>query len=390
MRRVLLAAVGDPNDAATFGGTPFHFLEAATALEVVDAGLPLDATAAKWKRRRVLWNIRRLISYGEWGGYQFSKHFLDKLWQEISLEPSDVVISFSSLLPEKIFQRHGDQILFYVDQCLADLFEVYGLARAIGRKAITDALARERAQLAGCRAVVCRSAWAAESIRQRYSLPSSKVHVAVGGANIRRDALEAFDAAHTDQPPSRHPGPLRIVFVGKEWQRKGLDRLIRAQKLLHARNVATRLLVIGIDRASLPAEVTNAPGVVFAGFIDKNTDSDRFIDLVASSDLGCLPSRAEASARSVSEFCRLGLPVVVPEAGGSIEQAACSMTTLTVSRNASDSKIADLLYGLATDEARLLSLRAQAWKARHVASWDNAVRVFAPLVGREVKASAAP
>lgn len=382
MSRVLLAAVGDARDPGTWSGTPYHVLLHGRALGIVDDGLPLDVTAPAWRRRRLGWNAVRLVTRREKGGYQYSEAFLDALWSQVSLRPDDTLVNMFQLYPSRLFERHRGAKWFYVDQTLNQVFHDYGMAGLVGPRIAADALARERAQYEACAGVIGQSEWAARDLLETYGLPPEKVHVAVAGANIDRDALAAWEAGRAHAPASAGR-PLRLFFVGKEWRRKGLDRLIRAVTLARDEGASVEVVVIGIDPATLPSDLAGAGGVTWAGFIDKRRALRRFLDTVADCDVGCLLSRAEAGGISLREFCRLGLPTIAPAVGGSPEYVHEPAADL-VAPEAPDEAIAAIIGRLAGDRGELERRRRLAFEARHLASWDTAVAKLGALVGREL------
>ena len=383
MSRVLLALVGDANDPATWSGTAFHCLESGRALGTIDAGLPLETTSGAWIWRRRLWNLARLLSRFEKGGYQYSEAFLERLWMRAVLARDDTLINMFQLYPARLFARHPGEKWFYIDQTLNQLFNCYGVADLIGPRIAADALARERDQYAASAGVVAQSAWAARDLMETYGLPPARVHVAVAGANIDREALAAWEAerTHAPIPPER---PLRLVFVGKEWRRKGLDRLIRAVTLARLDGTSVELTVIGVLPSQLPPDLAGADGITWAGFIDKRSDLQSFLDTVADCDVGCLLSQAEAGGISLREFCRLGLPTIAPAIGGSPEYVYKPAADL-VAPDAPDEEIAAIISRLARDRDELERRRRLAFEARHLASWDTAVARLGALVGRDTR-----
>src|SRR5690606_21783522 len=74
---------------------------------------------------------------------------------------------------------------------------------------------------------------------------------------------------------------------------------------LERRGWKTRILVAG----EAPPELRRAPGIEFAGFLDKGQDSEAFLRLLTRCDLGCLFSEREALGISTLEFLRAGVPV---------------------------------------------------------------------------------
>lgn len=377
--RVLLAAVGDANAECTWSGTPHHIVMHGRALGVVDAGLALETTAPDWRRRRFVWNAVRLMTHLEHGGYQFSESFVERLWRSVALRPDDTLINVFPLYPSRLFARHSGQKWFFIDQTLNQAFDFYALP--VGPRMAADAMARERAQFRAAAGVIAQSAWAARDVVETYGVPPEKVHIAIAGANIDRGVLAAWETGRTFEERSAER-PLRLVFVGKEWRRKGLDRLLRALALARTEGAAVELVVIGVDPAFLPDELARTDGVVWAGFIDKRRELPRFLNTVADCDVGCLLSCAEAGGISLREFVRLGLATLAPAVGGAPEYVVEGASDL-VGADASDAEIATIVTRLAGDRDDLSLRRRIAWERRHEASWDVPVRAIGRLIGRD-------
>src|SRR5690606_41707271 len=67
-------------------------------------------------------------------------------------------------------------------------------------------------------------------------IPCSKVHVVLPGANLdERDLVPSSD--QLEPPP---PNPLRLGFIGKHWQRKGLPFVLQVAEELARRGVGVR------------------------------------------------------------------------------------------------------------------------------------------------------
>lgn len=381
--RVLLAAVGNANDERTWSGIPHHLLTYGRALHVIDVGLGLETTRLHWKLRRIAWNALRLATRFERGGYQFSNVFLERLWRPANILPDDTLINVFPIYPAQLFERHTGSKWFYIDQTLNQAFAQYGLAVPAG--VASDAIERERRQYHAAAGVIAHSAWAAQDVMNTYAVPHEKVHVAIAGANLDRTVLAKWEEGRTfeERSPNRL---LRLVFVGKEWQRKGLDRLLRATAIARARGAAAEVVIIGLDPRSLPLELARAAGTVWAGFIDKRHDLSRFLDTIAGCDVGCLLSRAEAGGISLREFCRLGLPTIAPDVGGAPEYVIREASDL-VGPDASDENIAEIIFRLAGDRKELTRRRRVAFERRHEASWDDAIQRIGSLIGRPVAAT---
>ena len=373
---IALAAVGDATDPATWSGTPWHFLETAGAFGMTARGLKLDAKATMWRRRRVGFSITRLVAHGEMGGYQYSDAFLKRLFGQDPLRAGECVVNMFQLYPRDLFERHDGQKWFYIDQTLSQLFENYGVGARVGRKLAANSIVRERAQYQAAAGVIGQSKYAADDLVACYGVPKDRVHVVVAGANLPRAALDRFERFGQRAESDR---PLKLVFVGKDPVRKGLDRLIEGLKWARSAGGQANLLAIGIDPKEVPSAL-KLDGVDFVGSVDKKTDTDRFIDLVASCDVGCLLSRAEAGGISLREFHRLGLPTIAPRVGGAPEYVLQGASFL-VPPDAGPDEIGSIIHRLATQPELLAEQRRIAWKMRHEASWDIAMQKIAKIIG---------
>lgn len=374
-RPVWLAALGDVTDPATFSGTPYHCLEAGRAAGVFAGGLPLSAAGPAWRLRRGAWNLAAFLAGGGCGGFQYSDAFLDRLWRRADLGGGDCVrlLNFFQLFPERSPHPPDVRRWFYIDQTLQQLFASYTLAQPVPAVRQADAIRRESAQYLAAEGVVCQSAWAAASVLGDYGVPRERVHVVLPGANFPAAALARWEATAPVRPPRRREGdPLRLVFVGKDWRRKGLDRLLRAVRIARGQGASIRLLVIGVERAALPARLARTASVRWLGVVDKTADPDRFIELLAGADVGCLLSRAEAGGISLREFVRLGLPTIAPDVGGAPEYVVPAATTL-IPPDAPDAAIAGRLVELAFDHDYLERQRQAARAGRHTAGWNRSV-----------------
>lgn len=378
-RPIWLAAVGDANDPATFGGTPFHVLQAGRRAGAITGGLALDVRGRGWRLRRLLWNTGEMLRSGHRGGYQYTDAFQTRLWRGArhGLRGTGVV-NFFQLYPDAVFADDGIDKWFYIDQTLAQLYEDYGIGGRISPRIAARAVERERDQYHRARGVICDTEWAARSVREDYGVPPAHVHVVVGGGNIDADAAERSDRRECD---TARPvdDELRVAFVGKDWRRKGLGRLLRATRAARRRGAAIRVVVIGPRSEDVPADSAHEPGIEWAGFVDKAKDPLAFVDRVGGCDVGVLLSHAEAGGRSLREFVRLGLPTIAPDVGGSPEFVIDGATHL-VPPDAPDEAVADILYRLATDRELLAAQKRVAWAARRTASWDHAVRRIADIV----------
>lgn len=377
-RQAYLAVVGDANDPVAYSGTPYYFLQAARSAGLLDAGLRLPADGWRWASRRYAWNLGRVLAGDRPGGYQYSVSFLEQLWRPVGhLIRSAVVMNCFQLFAPSVVGDESVEKWFFIDQTLQQLFDHYGDRSRIGERVASDALVREREGYHAAAGVIANSRWAARSLTDEYGVRSERVHVVPQAANVQDEEYRRWETDHTQRRATASAQaanrPMRLVFVGKDWKRKGLDRLLGALALARAEGYRGSLRVIGCLRDSLPASLRHLDGVEWHGFVDKRVDMLKLLHLIGECDFGCLLSRAEAGGIALREYHALGLVVLGTDAGGAPDQLIPE-ASVVVPRAATNQEIAQILLDLERDTARRAQLTRVAWDRRRSALWPESVR----------------
>ena len=359
-----VAAVGSVTDVGCWSGTPFHFWQAARAAGFADEPWRVDLRRINWQRWA--WNAGQILSRGS-GGFQYSNWFLRLIETQIPEELwATEVISFSQHFPRaSTVTESGGTLNHYLDAPFAALVTGRGLDLKLPRKIVERALELERENYAASRRVVVMARWAAGVMREECSVPESKLHVILPGANLQLPPDWEFPA------PTGRAGierEFRLGFVGKDWKRKGLPLVIGVRDELARRGWKARVLAAGMA----PAELQRSAGLEFVGFINKQNDPQAFLRFLTACDVGCLFSEREAFGISTLEFLRAGVPVagfihegpadaVPPDAGFRFERG-CSVE-----------RIADELAAYLKDENQQALFRANAQRWSSLVTWERCV-----------------
>jgi glycosyltransferase involved in cell wall biosynthesis len=180
------------------------------------------------------------------------------------------------------------------------------------------------------------SKWAGEGVRLDFGVPADRIHVALPGADVRK-------WPYVDRSTRGSSQVVRILMVGREFQRKGGDMLLDWA----ARTTAYKYeldLVTGFDQLPewvrtnvgnpLPDQVVSAalaphlPHVrVHCGY---RANSPELLRLYREADIFCLPTHADTSSIASLEAMASGLPVVVSAVGGIPELILDGRTGLLV------------------------------------------------------------
>lgn len=187
------------------------------------------------------------------------------------------------------------------------------------------------------------SDWARRSLVDDYGVNPDKIRVLAPGANAaffelgrRRVAAEA---------PSSPSAPVRILFVGGEWRRKGGAQLLEA--LAGLPPGTWQLDVVTRDR------VPQTPGVIVHHGVGPN--SPQLLDLFAQADLFVLPSLGECLAVVLMEATAAALPIITTDVGALAEAVRPGETGLIVPPK-DVAALRDALAALVADPARRASM----------------------------------
>jgi glycosyltransferase involved in cell wall biosynthesis len=171
-------------------------------------------------------------------------------------------------------------------------------------------LAQEREALARCAAASFPTQEAAAAAVRDCGADPKRVHVIAWGANLPAEpSREEVERAVR----SRARDACSLVFIGREWERKGGDLVLATLAALRSRGVPARLTIVGV---SPPVDVPDNVRVI--PFLDKqgNDGWREFSELLSAAHLLIVPSRAEAYGQVYCEAAAFGVPSVARAVGG--------------------------------------------------------------------------
>ena len=179
--------------------------------------------------------------------------------------------------------------------------------------------------------------------------------------------LNGLSARAATPPRERLEGGVRLLYVGRLSQRKGVDVAVEAMRLLRDRGVAAHLEIVGAVfpgyeafEAGLRAAIASAgleSTVTLHGFCDDVTD------LRAATDIALVPSIADESfGNVVIESLLAQRPVVVADQAG-LSEAGEGFASVVGTRAGDAAALADAVTAIATDWSR-----RRAWVVRDAAA----------------------
>lgn len=206
--------------------------------------------------------------------------------------------------------------------------------------------------------VVAMSQWLADSLINDTGLPPEQVAVVAPGCNV--PLIDVSDDVA--------PGPLSVLFVGREFDRKGGDLLVDAVALLRSRGHDVRVTIIGPP--SWPRSTRQVDGVRYLGEVPYRVVADE----MARHHLFALPSVFEPFGLAYAEAMACGLPIVGPNQFAVPEIVDHPDDGRLIDLNVEE--LADAILDIGSREMDGGRRTARAERARTRFNWDRSAGEF--------------
>ena len=265
-------------------------------------------------------------------------------------------------LPDAVHLETDVPLVIVHDATWMQLIDFYpGTERnRLAAETLRDGIELDKAALARCKHAIYSSTWAVESAVRDYGVPRSKLSVAPFGSNFadppRREDVERY-------LKGRLQGPMKLLFVGWEWHRKGGDLAVAIAAQIEALGVAVELHVVGRPPdGALPSWV-KVHGQLLREIPEQ---AAIFRGLFERSDLFVMPTRADTFGIVYCEAASFGLPVIASHVGG-VPEAVRGEWGITPVPDTPPRLIAEWAVNLYKDRAayeRLVWLARDAYESR--------------------------
>lgn len=205
--------------------------------------------------------------------------------------------------------------------------------------------------------------------------PGIPVTVTPNGVDSERFRPDAASRDATRAREGVRPDGCVALFVGGDWDRKGMALAVEAAGKARASGVDLSLWVVGPGDEARFAALARGLGIGDAvSFFGQRADTERFYQ---AADLLVLPSTYETFSMVSFEAAACGLPLVVTRVSGASALVGDDEAGIIVELDSAD--IARAMEGLANDARRRSDLGAEARRRAACFTWAHSASAVAEL-----------
>lgn len=275
----------------------------------------------------------------------FLDPFVGKLTgQEVTqkLGTCDYDVFITNDLAMAAYTKTDKPIVLYTDVMITHDYSERRLphSRLANLSPITLKLARITIKRGLQQADVCvfPAQWAVDEA-VRYHNDPSKFVVVPFGANMEDPGAQV--AMERSFLKVMHKGSIDLLFVGKDWARKGGDIAVRATMELRKRGINGFLHIVG----GIPPYPVDPDCIKVYGLLDKTivADREKLSSLYREGDVFMLPSSSEGFVIAVLEAAAYGMPVLAYDTIGVTEAVKDGETGLLMKLGQSEKAFADAI-----------------------------------------------
>lgn len=338
MHKIGYLVLDNPYDVKSFSGTGFYMFNALNDNQDFEVHLLGEAILTRKALSCLLIRaIKRIFKFSPLIHEKMKKleqkFFLRQVNTELKKTSIDFIIApvCSSLVVKIATNPSLPPIIFITDATPSFLEEFYNWPIK------PEAYEQEKIAINASTVVIYSSDFMASRARQEYSAENSfnrdKFKVVPFGLN-----LVGIPEFISDKSFS---GKINLLFVGRDWKRKGGDLVLAIFKLLKSQGHAVKLTIIGNN----PEEAQLLEDIVIIPYIDKSVPEQKkkYFDILSEAHFLILPTRADCTPMVIAEANAFGTPVITTNVGGIPTLVEEGKNGFLLDINATEEKYAELI-----------------------------------------------
>jgi glycosyltransferase involved in cell wall biosynthesis len=274
--------------------------------QMVNLGNPEKPSLLQKVKNRLKPKKKRAI-IGSAAYLEENKQIAAQIQRQLQQNPCDVI--FAPVASREVsLLDHNIPVIYMSDATPELIKETYNLYPDEASFLVADQ--QEKSAISKATKMVYPSEWVANSAVNYYQANPENIKVVTFGANVDPDVIPTID----DTLKKCQDKTCRLLFIGKDWERKGGYIAFDTLKILNQMGVNAELVFLGC----VPPEGFQHQKMKVIPFLNKNIpeEQQQFSQLLLNSHFLLFPTRADCSPFVICEANAFGLPVITTEVGG--------------------------------------------------------------------------
>src|SRR3990167_1115131 len=355
--KIAYATTFDARDVHNWSGTPYHMSHAlknaCVEIEYIGSLKRKLPPFFKWKQVFKKWacDQRESPRFNRFA----ANHYSQQVMQQLKSLSVDAILA--PLINPIAYLDCKQPIILWTDALYAALLGFYPPFFYHSPSSMQQGNEITAACLSRASLAIFSSDWAARSALELYGISKEKVKVVPFGANI--DSYPNYSDVQTIIKNRSHH-TIKLLFLAKEWERKGGEVVLAVTKALHDAGHSVELTLIGCT----PKNLNPIPAYIQPlGFISKfNLEGKLKIqNLLKESHFLFVPSRAEAYGIVFCEANAFGMPCLTTYVGGIGTIVKDHLNGMTFALDASIQTYCDYIVNMMQDRKRYEALALSSY-----------------------------
>lgn len=351
-------------DRNAWSGTVYRMYQALKSKDFQLLNLGNPKTPSLWQKIQDRFQQRITpVLMGATDDLEPHQKFADQIHQQIHQNNCDVI--FAPVASGEIsFLNTNIPIVYLSDATPKLIKDTYNLYASEAEFQLSEQ--QEKIAMSKADKLIYSSDWVANSAVSDYGANPDKIEVIPFGANVDSDVVPQADKLLKKCQDQT----CRLLFIGKDWQRKGGQIAFETLEALNHLGVEAELVFLGC----VPPDDFQHPKLKVIPFLNKNVpqEQEQFSQLLLESHFLLFPTRADCSPIVICEANAFGLPVITTNVGGIPTIIQNGENGYTFSLTASGDDYARLIADIFSDKTRYEQLVRSARQTYEMRlNWDK-------------------
>ena len=293
-------------DRNSWSGTLFYMRDALIKRDMEVISLTKQIRFPQWNKLvNRIWKSKNSAKVKLSDYVSNYKSFASKVQSQLLQTPCDVI--FAPVASAELFFLETSVPVIYLSDATFSLYHKY-YNPSIDEQELEWKNKQESMAISKAVKLVYPSTWAANSAICDYHAEPTKIEVIPFGANLDNPPLTS---QVLESKPILH---CRLLFLGKDWHRKGGNIAFETLISLRKMGVDAELFVVGC----VPPTEIKHDKLTVVPYLNKNIPQQReqLNQLFLKSHFLIFPTRADCLGIVICEANAFGLPVITTEVGG--------------------------------------------------------------------------